>query len=290
MPTKTVEDPLAKAWSKISPSTDPLIRAAYIPIYDGKNWRLLRNTWTIFEGAENCADPVKVEQLRRTVVDLYRAYPETLDALAKLGIRVRTLVNHQIRNQADVTAWATSLFNMAPQGHPEHVAATQALCYEDFHVVVPTSGKAMAYVVPAGPRGSGISATKAFDVPGMKQQYGPRHDYSKAAFADQNGKPATRSSKAPESLPEAHEAPLRRRMRSTAPQPTAKSHRGRPRADGLAPGSTEAKAADAAKRKAARERNKALEAKRQRAGVLPPTPPPPRRKLIRRRAPLQSVA
>ena len=295
MPTKTVEDPLAKAWAKLTSFNIPLTRAAYIPIYSDGKWRFLRNTQTIFEGAENCADPKKVEHLRRNVEDLYRVYPETLDALQKLGIRVRTQVNHPIRNQADVTAWATSMFNNAPQGQPEHVAATEALCYDDFHVEVPTGGKAPAYVIPAAPRGSGIAATLAFDVPGMKNQYGPRHDYTKAAFADQNGKATTAPAKVPEAAATATQG-VRGRVRPVQPKLPSGGHRGRPRADGLVPGSVEAKAADAAKRKAAREKAKTITAPVENVvddipELLPHVAEVEKpKKLIRRHASVQGVA
>jgi hypothetical protein len=187
MPRKTspAEDPVAKAWGKLNGRDTKVARAGAIPIYDHGNWRILRNRYTIYEGAENCADPMKVEHLRRNVEELYRVFPQTPENLEKLGIRVKRLVAHPIKNQADVTAWATSIFNVGPMEYPAHVNDTKALAYEDFSVQVPHKDR--TYVVPNAPRGSGTAVLRDFNEPGSKKTYGPRHPYTKVVFAAQNG-------------------------------------------------------------------------------------------------------
>jgi hypothetical protein len=291
---------LTKAWSKITGNEGKVGRAAYIPVFDQtyESWRLFRNLETIYEGAENCSDPVKVEQLRRNTANLISHYPNTVPALEKLGIRVKQLLNRPIKTQADVTAWADSVFNVGPvtPGVPDHIAQAQALAYDDFHIEISRGrGATPAYVVPTAPRGSGISSTLDFTRPGLKATFGPRNEISKAAFADQNGvvpKAATAPPEAPKAA-ESTDAPMGAQKGSTE----AYKPRGRPRADGLTPGSDEAKAADVDKRRKRRQERRSaasgtvapVEAstKVPEATItqLPvPAPEAPRRRLITRRS------
>ena len=85
------KDALAQAWSKIINTPDlEMGRAGLIPVFDPTygSWRLFKNHYTIYEPAENCADPVKVEALRRNANNLLARYPDTVPALEKLGLRV----------------------------------------------------------------------------------------------------------------------------------------------------------------------------------------------------------
>lgn len=187
---------LSQAWSKITGADKDGIqqtmgRAGLIPIFEAGTWRVLRNTHTIYEPAENCASPVKVEQLRRNARSLMNVYPDTGPALEKLGMRIRTLLNHPIKTPADVEAWAKSIFNVGPV-HPDeplHISDTKDLVCEDFVI---GSGP---YVVPAGQRGSGNGAVVTFDEPyGKRRRLGPRSEEAKTAFAAQKPQKAPRPS------------------------------------------------------------------------------------------------
>lgn len=228
------EDLVTTAWTKIAETVGvPLHgvgRVGCIPVYD-EAWWVFKNTLTVFEGAENVADPVKVDQLRRNVANLLEHYPATVPQLEKLGVRVKSLINRQIRTYEDVLAWALSIFNTGPiPDRPLHVHDMIDLAYDDVVIEV-KSGRYPVYVIPADHRGSGNGATLDFREPGTKRKkrYGARHEYSKKAFAKQYAAIA-------KAKKEAEEA--------------AKVHRprGRPRADGLDPGSPEAREADLRKK------------------------------------------
>jgi len=201
--------------------------AGCIPVHDEGVWRVFKNTLTIYPGAENCADPAKVDALRENAKSLLEHYPETVPQLEKLGVRVRALVNKPITDFEGVVAWALSIFNTGPVSKlPPHVHDTVDIAYGDVVIGV-KHGRDAVYVIPAAPRGEGIFATLDFSVPGSKTRYGPRHDYTRLAFAKQ----------VPQSGRKA-------RYRGTTADGEPRRLRGRPRKDGLMPGSAEAKAAD----------------------------------------------
>jgi len=257
---------MTNAWDKITGGRDELGRAAWIPVYDAGAWRLFRNSHTIWPGVENVADPVRVENLRRNVTSLMEHYPETLPQLEKLGIRIKSLLNRPIRNHKDVVAWSESMFNVGPStGAPIHVEDAAELAYDDFTIKV-ANGRHPQYVIPAAPRGSGNAATVDFNSPGAKTRFGPRHDYSKTAFQGSQ-KPS-----------EAPSDPIRTTKELPAPQTGngAVRPRGRPRRDGLVPGSPEAKAADAKKKAEARAAKRANQ-----GATITELPVKQRRRLVR---------
>lgn len=242
-----------EAWQKITGSSGAvkLGRVGYIPVFDGDSWTWFKNTATIWPGMEYSASPERVDKLRQNALELLAAFDRTLPELERLGIRVKGLLGKTIKTQADVEAWANSIFNVGPtNGLPVHVEDALALVNSDFKVVVQRGANAQ-YVLPAP--GEAL-ATLDFNTPGSRTKFGPRHAYTKTAF-------------------------------SIPPPGSAKSHpegpmrpRGRPRKDGLPPGSKEARAADKAKQKALeRER-----AKRQRARERgkPQDPPRPERRIL----------
>ena len=275
---------ITEAWQKIAGPTVKMGRAGLIPIWDNGEWRLLRNTQTIWPYLENGADPVKVERLRRNVVSLMQAYPDTIPHLEQLGIRIKGLLNKPIKTPADVAQWAESMFNMGPvSADPAHVQDAKALVYDDFRVQV-RGGKDPAYVIPAGARGSGVLAAYDYATPGSRLRYGSKHDFTQIAFAQQ--------------LPKSPQSRTAASNGSTRP-------RGRPRKDGLVPGSKEAKAADRkrlrdaereqarrqrerekakAAAEAAAEAKKALRKTKPKLATiteLPPPEAPPMRRLVR---------
>jgi hypothetical protein len=233
-----VELNITEAWQKITGDESiEFGRAGWIPVYDGE-WRVFRSTQIIWPGMEISSDPAKVDKLRQNALELLAAFPDTIPQLEKLGIRVKALLNHPIVNQADVITWAGSIFNQGPvlDHLPPHVADAVALGYDDFKIVV-QSGRHPQYVLPAGPRDSKSKMTVNYNVPGSKLKFGPRHQFSKTAFS-----------------PQAPEAPQGRtgatkRYRGTLDENGATRPRGRPRKDGLTPGSKEAKAADKQKKR-----------------------------------------
>jgi hypothetical protein len=224
---------ITEAWQKITGTDAQMGRAGWIPVYDG-GWRIFRSTHTIWPGLENLADPNEVDRLRHNAMSLLDHYPETMNQLEKLGVRVKGLLNKPIKTQADVAQWAESIFNTGPvlDSLPPHVADAMALGYPDFKVIV-SSGRHPQYVLPAGPYGT-TKQTVNYNVPGSRLKFGPRHEFSKAAWSLQ--------------APVTPQNPTKR-YRGTLDENGATRPRGRPRKDGLTSGSKEAKAADAQKKR-----------------------------------------
>lgn len=252
-----------EAWSKIlaTLTDEPMHfgRSGYLPLYDESSgdWIVIQNVFTIYPGAENCADPVKVDLLRRYVSTFLERFSETETQLAKLGVEVKSLVKNPIQTYEDVCAWAESIFNSGPVAQlPKHVRDTIDLAYDDVIIEV-KSGRNPVYVIPASPRGSSDRSTLNFARPGLKGRFGPRHEYSKAAFQKQV----------------VEKAPKPPRYRGTTGDGEPRRPRGRPRKDGLAPGSTEAKEADEKReqerRQAIAERLAARKAHRKKTALAP---------------------
>jgi Family of unknown function (DUF6424) len=227
-------------------------RSGSIPVFDGDKWRIFKNYLTVFLGAENCADPAKVDLLRENVINLLEHYPETIPQLERLGVRVRALLNKRIETTADVAVWSGSIFNTGPVSkQPVHVHDTMQLAHNDIVIEV-RGGKEPVYVIPAGPRGADINETVDFSVPGSKRRYGARHDFTRLAFTRQvpkEAKPATYRGKTAEGEPQ--------------------RPRGRPRKDGLVPGSPEARRADRKKEREKEARRLAREARRGDVTTMP---------------------
>lgn len=238
--------PAERTWAKIltAMGQEPLAtgRSGCIPVYDGSHWKVFRNFTTVHLGAENCADPVKVDVLRKNVIDLLDHYPDTIPQLEKMGTRVRALLNRRIETFDDVSNWACSPFNVGPVSSKKpavHVSETIAIAYDDIIIEVKNGN----CVIPAAPRGEGINATLDFSIPGSKKRYGPRHEFTQLAFAKQ--------------LPKTQK-PVRYRGKTAEGEP--QRPRGRPRKDGLIPGSVEARRADRKKERQRQARRDAREA------------------------------
>jgi len=224
-----------EAWQKITGfnGTIKMGRMGYVPIFDGESWIWFKNTATIWPGMEYSSDPERVDKLRQNVVALTLAFPETVPQLEKLDIRVRAILKKEIRTQEDVEAWANSIFNTGPtNGLPVHVEDALALANSEFKIVVRRGPRAQ-YVLPAPGE---AKVTVDYNSPGARTKFGPRHAFTKTAFSI----PPPGATK---SRPEGSMRP-----------------RGRPRKDGLPPGSKEARAADKAKQRAA-ERARARRAR-----------------------------
>lgn len=254
-----------EAWQKIAgfDGTIKLGRVGYIPVYESDRdpgWTWFKNTAVIWPGMEYSSDPERVDKLRQSAVRLLEAFPDTIPQLEKLGIRVKGLLNKTIKTQEDVEQWANSIFNMGPtNGLPLHVEDALALATPTGFKIVVQRGPNPQYVLPAVPLDSEAKATLDFNTPGSRTKFGPRHAFTKTAFSI----PPPGANKTPSERP-----------------------RGRPRKDGLPPGSKEARAADKAKQRALeRARAKRLKAREQAKKVKPEELATitelPRRRLVR---------
>jgi hypothetical protein len=267
--TWRVELNITEAWQKLAGVPVKVGRAGIVPVFDGE-WRFFRTT-PIWPYVENAADPAKVEKVRQDVLELLAHFDQTLPELEKLGIRVKGLLNKPIKTQADVKQWAEGFFNTGPTTpYPQHVQDALALAYDDFKIQV-IGGRHPVFVLPVAPKEANVRQTVDFTVPGSKVRYGPRHAYTKAAFSLQ----------APGGSQRATEASRRQQARDVLNG--AVRGRGRPRKDGLMPGSREAMAAD-------KKRQRDLERKRIRKtqpkpegelATITELPPPKRHSLVR---------
>lgn len=216
-----------EAWQKIT-GFDGMIklgRVGYVPVYHDDSWTWFKNTAVIWPGMEYSSDPERVDKLRLSAIRLLDAFPDTIPQLEKLGIRIKGLLGKQIKTKADIEQWANSIFNTGPtNGLPVHVEDALALSGSDFKIVV-QRGPNPQYVLPAVPLESESKATLDFNTPGSRTKFGPRHAFTKTAF----------------SIPPPGAARNR-------PEGSVRP-RGRPRKDGLPPGSKEARAADKAKQR-----------------------------------------
>ncbi|MFH0518969.1 DUF6424 family protein [Streptomyces sp. M41] len=136
-------------------------------------WRMYRARVGIEWSAQFCADPAKVDRLRREAAELVEAFPLTLDALDALGYkRARALLTTPVTDAESVEAWTDSLFNacvplsranhsgVLPKAAGEHhypwpIKAADYFRYDDFQLWVTLPDGTNAGVTPVGRRGSG---------------------------------------------------------------------------------------------------------------------------------------
>lgn len=136
-------------------------------------WRMYRARVGIEWSMQFCADPVKVDRLRREAADLVAAFPMTLAALDALGYRrARDLLSTPITDADTVEAWTDSLFNACvPLSRPHHsgvlpkaagehhypwpTKSADFFKYDDFNLWVTLPDGTHAGVAPVDRRGSG---------------------------------------------------------------------------------------------------------------------------------------
>lgn len=279
MPT-TDQSPGLKATFKALEAmgvTDPQPVGA-IPLFINGEWTHVRNAHGIPMHAEYGADPVKVEALRRRAHALINgsAMIDGYDSLTqRAGYKnAKTILTTPIKKATDVKRWAESVFNWGPGRSDPHDAVE--LAPDGFNADV--QGMVVA-PAEAGNKGvvvihPGIQGYKVGHV------FGPRHEVSKAAFGGSSE--AAVEPVAAVRSPKTSKAPTTTRKAAKAPvDPNAPvRRRGRPRKDGLVPGSDEAKAADqkkkddaaAAKRKATADRKAAATKTPGKTGAVKTTP------------------
>jgi hypothetical protein len=160
---------------------------------DSQGWFLVRNLAGIEWSAQFCADPAKVDLLRRNAKRLYDLLsPETKQELDPGG-----LLDTPITDAAGVAKWTDSIFNagvplrpsfhkgVLPSGapnsptedneaagihhYPTPVADIQLFKYDDFQLWVTDEQGNPAAVAPCAPRGSGnASVCVLYATPGSQ--------------------------------------------------------------------------------------------------------------------------
>lgn len=140
---------------------------------DTDGWFLVRNLMGIEWSAQFCADPKKVDMLRRNARRLYAAFPE---AVEELGIR--KLLDTPITNAKGIQRWTDSICNASvplPQArhrgvlpksktggvhhYPSPITEIELFKRDDFDLWVIEPGKVTA-LVPVSPRGSGDGSAR----------------------------------------------------------------------------------------------------------------------------------
>jgi hypothetical protein len=97
-------------------------------IHDGTTWRMFQNLAGIEWCAQFCADPAKVDLLRRNAKALVDAFPQTLPKLAELGYAdAPAVLDTPITDAAGVARFVDSLFNACvPLPQPVHTGTIKA--------------------------------------------------------------------------------------------------------------------------------------------------------------------
>jgi hypothetical protein len=181
-------------------------------------WRMYRARVGIEWSMQFCADPAKVDRLRREAAELVDAFPLTLPALDALGYqRARDLLSTPIADADGVERWTDSLFNacapltrqnhqgILPPAAGEHhypwpIKGADYIRYDDFQLWVTLPDGTHAGVAPMDRRGSGDGrvrliharhGTPAGDAVADAQSRGemavlpPESDIARQAFARQ---------------------------------------------------------------------------------------------------------
>ncbi len=143
-------------------------------IKDAQGWLLVRNLAGIEWSAQFCADPAKVDALRRIAERLVAAFPLTEPGYLELGYPAGdvALLHTPITDAAGVAAWTDSIFNASvplpkllhtgvlPKGggfhhYPAPIAEIVTFKHDDFDLFVTLPDGSHVAVVPVAPPGSG---------------------------------------------------------------------------------------------------------------------------------------
>ncbi|MFJ8200883.1 DUF6424 family protein [Streptomyces sp. NPDC096152] len=136
-------------------------------------WRMFRARVGIEWSMQFCAEPGKVDRLRRDAAELVEAFPLTLPALTALGYEeAEELLRTPVTDADGVERWTDSLFNACvPMSHGNHqgilpkvpgehhypwpIKGADFFRYEDFHLWVDLPDGTHGAVAPVDRRGSG---------------------------------------------------------------------------------------------------------------------------------------
>jgi hypothetical protein len=141
---------------------------------DADGWFMVRNMAGIEWSAQFCADPEKVDLLRRNARRLYRAFPEAVQVLG-----IQALLETPITDAEGIKRWTDSICNASvPLPRPSHVGVlprsrtggvhhypspiTEIDFFkrDSFQLWVETDQGEITAVVPLAPRGSGDGRTR----------------------------------------------------------------------------------------------------------------------------------
>ena len=171
-------------------------------VKDAEGWMLLKNLAGMEWSQQFCADPAKVDQLRRVARRLYAAFPLSVPAMQALAhsdhYPLQAMLDEPIVDQARVARWVDSIFNasvplyagrhtgvLAPScpappevraqieggvhHYPTPITDIQLFKHDDFELWVVDAQGQLAAVTPAHPRGSGRSEINvAYATPGTE--------------------------------------------------------------------------------------------------------------------------
>ena len=136
-------------------------------------WRMYLARAGIEWSLQFCADPAKVDRLRRDALALVQAFPGTLPALAGLGYEeAEEILSTPVTDAQTVKGYTDSLFNscvplsrsdhqgILPKAAGEHhyplpAKAGDFIRYDDFRLWVDLPDGTHGAVTPVSPRGSG---------------------------------------------------------------------------------------------------------------------------------------
>jgi len=142
-------------------------------VCDGAGWLCLQLPLGIEWSAQFCADPAKVDRLRRYAARLVNGFPATLPGYEALGYRdARKVLGTPITDAAGVAAWTDSIFNaglplpaafhtgVLPAGagyhhYPKPIVDIDHVRFDDFRLFVTDAEGLPAVVVPLSARGGG---------------------------------------------------------------------------------------------------------------------------------------
>ncbi|GAA3169036.1 MULTISPECIES: DUF6424 family protein [Streptomyces] len=142
-------------------------------VKDSDGWLCLFLPLGIEWSAQFCADPAKVDHVRRCAARVVGAFPDTLPGYASFGYDDgQRLLDNPIETAAQVAEWTDSIFNASvplPAGthsgvlpksagyhhYPKPIVDIDHFRYDDFTLFVTDDSGRPAVVVPVSPRGSG---------------------------------------------------------------------------------------------------------------------------------------
>jgi hypothetical protein len=142
-------------------------------VKDVTGWLCLQLPLGIEWSALFCADPVKVERLRRYAARVVAAFPDTLPGYEAEGYPDgRRMLTTPITDAGSVSAWTDSIFNASmplPAGahsgvlpkaagyhhYPKPIVDIDHFRFDDFRLFVTDEEGLPAVVVPVSPRGEG---------------------------------------------------------------------------------------------------------------------------------------
>jgi len=167
-------------------------------VRDKDGWFLIKNLAGMEWSQQFCADPAKVDVLRRFAQRIYRAFPASIPGFEKLGFAGAARVLEETIDTADkVARWCDSIFNASVplnrgrhtgvlklkgmsakdqasveggvHHYPTPITDIQLFKHDDFQLWVLDAEKQVAAVTPVGRRGSGDGRVRvAYATPGTK--------------------------------------------------------------------------------------------------------------------------